>query len=70
MQFGKNTIESFRRLAQLAAVLIGATFLLSLLLRLLPIGLKELYVNAPDEASRIKQIRELGLDKNFVSYYF
>lgn len=70
MRIGGNTKESLRRLAQLAAVLIGATFLLSLLLRLLPVGLKELYVNAPDEATRQEQIRELGLDKNFISYYF
>ena len=58
-----------KRLSQLVAVLVGATFLLSLLLRLLPVGLEELYVNAPDEATRQLQIKELGLDKNFLSYY-
>ena len=33
-----------RRLAQIAVVLVGSTFLLAMLLQLLPVGLEELYV--------------------------
>ena len=41
-----------RRFAQVLIVLIGSTFLLAMLLRLLPVGLEELYVVSFDEASR------------------
>lgn len=62
-------IDALKRLGQLLLVLVGATFLLSLLLRLLPIGLKDLYINAIDEEGQKRQMKELGLDRNFLSYY-
>ncbi|MFM9086519.1 MAG: ABC transporter permease [Acidimicrobiia bacterium] len=58
-----------RYVGQLLLVLVGATFLVSMLLRLLPVGLEELYVTAFDEAGRQAQIRELGLDKGPISFY-
>ena len=64
-----NVIEVLKRLVQLLLVVVGATFLLSLLLRLLPVGLKELYVTGLFEEDRQKQIKELGLDRNAFSYY-
>lgn len=57
------------RLVQAAIVIVGSTFLLSLLLRLLPVGLEELYVFALDEEGRQQRLRELRLDKDPITYY-
>ncbi|MEY2627626.1 MAG: hypothetical protein RL643_271 [Actinomycetota bacterium] len=62
-------LAAARRLAQLLVVIVGSTFLVSLLLQLLPVGLKELYVFALDEAGRQQQIQALHLDKNPVMFY-
>jgi len=59
-----------RRFAQLLIVLIGSTFLLSMLLQLLPVGLEDLYVVSFDEASRQQQLERLRLDRNPVFGYF
>ena len=59
-----------RRFAQVLIVLIGSTFLLAMLLRLLPVGLEELYVVSFDEASRQQQLKRLRLDRNPVFGYF
>jgi peptide/nickel transport system permease protein len=58
-----------RWLAQLSVVLVGSTFLLAMLLQLLPVGLEELYVVAFDEASRLQQLKRLRLDRNPVIGY-
>lgn len=58
-----------RWLAQLLVVLVGSTFLLAMLLQLLPVGLEELYVVAFDEASRLQQLKRLRLDRNPVIGY-
>jgi len=58
-----------RWLAQLLVVLVGSTFLLAMLLQLLPVGLEELYVVAFDEASRLQQMQRLRLDRNPVIGY-
>ena len=65
----QKIIGSLKRLLQLLIVLVGATFLLSLLLRLLPVGLIDLYVTGLTEADREAEIKALGLDKNFLMYY-
>lgn len=57
------------RLVQAVLVVLGATFLISLLLRLLPVGLEEVYVYAPDEATRDEIRRSLRLDKDPVTFY-
>lgn len=58
-----------RRLLQAALVVIGATFLLSLMLRLLPVGLRDLYVVGLDQADRDAFARELRLDRDPITYY-
>jgi peptide/nickel transport system permease protein len=63
-------LQSFvRRAAQLAVVLVGSTFLLAMLLLLLPVGMEELFVVAFDEASRLEQLKRLRLDRNPVLGY-
>lgn len=57
------------RIVQALFVVVGSTFLLSLLLRLLPVGLEELYVFALDEEGRQQRLRELRLDKDPVMFY-
>ena len=59
-----------RRFAQVLIVLVGSTFLLAMLLQLLPVGLEELYVVSFDEASRQQQLERLRLDRNPVFGYF
>ena len=58
-----------RRIGQAILVIVGSTFLLSLLLRLLPVGLEELYVIGVDEESRLQQLQELRLDKDPITFY-
>jgi len=58
-----------RQLGQAILTVVGATFFLSLLLRLLPIGLAEIYVSGADEASRQVRIKELRLDKDPITFY-
>lgn len=58
-----------RRLTQLLVVILGSTFLVSLLLQLLPVGLEELYVFAVDDVGRQQQISALHLDQNPVMFY-
>lgn len=58
-----------RRLGQAILVIVGSTFLLSLLLRLLPVGLEEIYAGGFDEASRLVRLKELRLDKDPVTFY-
>ncbi len=63
-------LQSFaRRAAQLAVVLVGSTFMLAMLLLLLPVGMEELFVVAVDEASRLEQLKRLRLDRNPVFGY-
>ena len=59
-----RVMATLRRLAQLAVVLVGSTFLLAMLLQLLPVGLEELFVVSFDEASRQQQLERLRLDRN------
>lgn len=63
-------VEIVRRLAQIIVVLVGSTFLLAMLLQLLPVGMEELFVVAFDEASRQQQLARLRLDVNPVVGYF
>lgn len=49
--------------------MVGATFLLSLIVRLLPGGPADFYTNAFSEEGRLAQIKELGLDRNVFSSY-
>ena len=58
-----------RQLVQALLVIIGATFFLSLLLRLLPVGLEEIYANGVDEASKAVRMKELRLDKDPITFY-
>ena len=58
-----------RQLGQAVIVVIGSTLFLSLLLRLLPIGLEELYATGVDEVSRAAQAKELRLDKDPITFY-
>jgi len=63
-------LQSFlRRTAQLAVVLVGSTFLLAMLLLLLPVGMEELYVISVDGAGRLAQLKRLRLDRNPVFGY-
>jgi len=64
-----RVMATLRRLAQLAVVLVGSTFLLAMLLQLLPVGLEELFVVSFDEASRQQQLARLRLDRNPVFGY-
>ena len=45
-----------KRLVPLLVVIFGSTLIVSLLLQLLPVGLKDLYVSAGDEASVKEQL--------------
>jgi peptide/nickel transport system permease protein len=58
-----------RRIGQAILVIVGSTFLLSLLLRLLPVGLEEIYGGGFDEASRLARLKELRLDKDPITFY-
>ena len=62
-----QTIHTF---IKLLLVLIGATFLLALVVRLLPGSPADFYTNALDEETRQIQIKDLGLDRNVFSSYF
>lgn len=62
-------LSVIRRLTQLLVVILGSTFLVSLLLQLLPVGLEELYVFAVDDVGRQQQISALHLDQNPVMFY-
>lgn len=64
-----TVVAALRRLLQAALVVIGATFLLSLLLRLLPVGLEDLYVVGVSDADRAAFAHELRLDRNPITYY-
>ena len=61
--------QIFQALTKLLLVLVGATFLLSLIVRLLPGGPADFYTNAFSEEGRLAQIKELGLDRNVFSSY-
>lgn len=61
--------QIFQALTKLLLVLVGATFLLSLIVRLLPGGPADFYTNAFNEEGRLAQIKELGLDRNAFSSY-
>ena len=50
-------------------VLVGATFLLSLIVRLLPGSPADFYTNAITEEDRLAQVKALGLDRNAFSSY-
>jgi peptide/nickel transport system permease protein len=58
-----------RRIGQAILVIVGSTFLLSLLLRLLPVGLEEIYAGGFDEAGRLARLKELRLDKDPITFY-
>ena len=70
MRLRAQVQNASRRLAQLALVLFGSTFLLALLLELLPVGLDDLYVTAFTEEDRQAQLAALGLDGNFFQRYW
>jgi len=53
----------------LLLVLVGATFLLSLIVRLLPGSPADFYTNALTEEDLVAQIKALGLDRNAFSSY-
>lgn len=57
------------RIGQAILVIVGSTLLLSLLLRLLPVGLEEIYAGGFDEASRLARLKELRLDKDPITFY-
>jgi peptide/nickel transport system permease protein len=58
-----------RQVGQAVIVVIGSTLFLSLLLRLLPVGLEELYATGIDEVSRAEQAKQLRLDKDPITFY-
>lgn len=58
-----------KRLGQLILVLVGSTLFVSLIIRLIPISVADLYVVNPDPVGRLAEIHKLGLDKNPVLYY-
>ena len=60
---------ALQRIVQLLVVIVGATFFVSLLLQLLPVGLEELYVFSIEESDRQAQIELLHLDANPVMFY-
>lgn len=62
--------EFGRRIGQLLLVVVGSTFLASLLIRLLPVSLADIYIVNPDPEGRAKEIHDLGLDLNIFAYYF
>ncbi|GDX20114.1 peptide ABC transporter permease [Actinomycetes bacterium] len=59
-----------QRLVQLLLVVVGSTFFVSILIRLLPVGLEDIYVVNPDPVGRAKEISDLGLDLNPFAFYF
>ncbi len=61
--------QIFQALTKLLLVLVGATFLLSLIVRLLPGSPADFYTNAFNEEDRLLQIKALGLDRNAFSSY-
>jgi len=63
-------IQIFQAFIKLLLVLVGATFLLSLIVRLLPGSPADFYTNGLDEQDRLIQIKALGLDRNIFSSYF
>jgi len=71
---GGNNLNKLNQIIQaifkLLLVLIGATFLLALIVRLLPGSPADFYTNALDEQGRQQQIKDLGLDRNVLSSYF
>lgn len=58
-----------RQIGQAIVVVVGSTLFLSLLLRLLPVGLEELYATGVDEVSRAAQAKELRLDRDPITFY-
>jgi peptide/nickel transport system permease protein len=64
-----KSVDAVKRLGQLLLVVVGSTFLASLLIRLLPVSLADIYIVNPDPAGRAKEIHDLGLDLNAFSYY-
>ena len=61
--------QIFQALTKLLLVLVGATFLLSLIVRLLPGSPADFYTNALTEEDLVAQIKALGLDRNAFSSY-
>jgi peptide/nickel transport system permease protein len=61
--------QIFQALTKLLLVLVGATFLLSLIVRLLPGSPADFYTNAITEEDLVAQIKALGLDRNAFSSY-
>ena len=59
-----------KRIVPLLLVIFGSTLIVSLLLQLLPVGLKDLYIAPGDEASVNQQLKSLGLDGNAFNFYF
>jgi len=58
------------RVVHMLAVIFGSTLIVSLLLQLLPVGLKDLYIAPGDEASVQAQLKSLGLDGNAFTFYW
>ncbi|MEI6299594.1 MAG: ABC transporter permease, partial [Actinomycetota bacterium] len=58
------------RLSQVCLVLIGATFLVSVLIRQLPGDVALLINPAASQAERVSLRQELGLDRNYFSAYW
>ena len=61
--------QIFQALTKLLLVLVGATFLLSLIVRLLPGSPADFYTNSFSEEGRLAQLKDLGLDRNAFSSY-
>ena len=65
-----NRLQSVvRPIGRAIVVIVGATLFLSLLLRLLPVGLADLYAGGVDEASKAARMKELRLDKDPITFY-
>jgi len=58
-----------RQIIQAVVVVVGSTLFLSLLLRLLPVGLEEIYAGGFDAASKAARMKELRLDKDPITFY-
>ena len=58
-----------RPIGQALVVVVGSTLFLSLLLRLLPVGLEELYAGGVDDVTRAARAKELRLDKDPITFY-
>lgn len=67
------TYEINRATTAISPVVVGRSgkyVFVSILIRLLPVGLEDIYVVNPDPVGRAKEISDLGLDLNPFAFYF